>query len=482
VRGSSVQIKEFGGANTDMSGQIPDNGFQHVYNMWNTLGKTLRAREGIQQWGNYGINNASLVGRWRTSTAIDRWLASTTAATYEMSKIGAAGSLISAFPTHLQLQWNDLAFLFREDTTAIRTWDGAAIVATLQPYFANVGTVFQGRMFICSNKAAGAAKSQLRFSAVMDSFAPNVAAGWNTANDAGVLSIETSDADWITAVAVMNDTLYVFKSFSTWVVYTNNSVSTSWTVRQIHPSVGCIGRDTPVVIGGLLYFLSAQGVYRTDGTTFERISDPISSRFENLDATTYVSTNARSAVWYQNLYIMNNNHTGGELDVYNIDNGSWTQWNTENPLSRIIGVPDGTPPYFVGMYNETGGVLARFINSNTYKDYDGTVDYTCSFLTKYFDFDKPDVIKYIPEVNFDMSSQTGITQSVTCTMFVDGNVTAGGSFQAQTNNSARRLYRFTGPKRCRILACSAQFVPAGDIELNSINFVIDIKEREGRAG
>ena len=477
MRGSSVSVKEFGGTNTDMSGQIPDNNFQRVYNMWVTLGKTLRAREGIQQWGNYGITNGSLVGRWRTSTAIDRWLASTTAATYEMSKIGAAGSNISAFPTHLMLQWNDLAFLFREDTTAIRTWNGTAITATLIPYFANVGIVHKNRMFTVSNKATGVAKSQLRYTDIFDINAPNTLAGWT---NGGTISVQTSDADWITAVAVMNDTLYIFKSFSTWVLYTDG-VDTSWTLRNIHPSVGCIGRDTPVVIGGLMYFLSAQGVYRTDGTTFERISDAIPDRFDNLDATTYVSTNDRSAVWYKNLYILNNNSSGGELDVYNIDNGAWTQWNTVNPLSRIIGVPDGTPPYFVGMYNETSGVLARYIDSNTYKDYDGALDYTCSFLTKYYDFDKPDVIKYIPEVSFDMNFQIGITQSVTCTMFVDGNVTAGGSFQVQTNDSDRRLYRFTGPKRCRILACSAQFVPAGDIELNSINFVIDIKEREGRA-
>lgn len=93
---------------------------------------------------------------------------------------------------------------------------------------------------------------------------------WRTggADGAGFLPFETTDGDPITALVSFGYYLLVFKEHSVHVVAGFNPEN--WTVRRL-ADVGAMGSKAAVEHDGFVYFISGEGLYRTDGTTVTHV-------------------------------------------------------------------------------------------------------------------------------------------------------------------------------------------------------------------
>lgn len=482
MRGNPVTIKNFVGHKPSTNnGEIPDNGFVLLENFWVTRSGTLRARVGYRrEAGTQTYQQGTLLGQWKTVAGIEKLIASDANGVHAVSWDGGSHALVNANPASLLLQQDTRAYLFHTSGN-IRTWNGTTHTDTGISQQATVGTQHKFRFFICNNQASGTPRSQLTYSSIFDLAAPNTAAAWPGGGGGGTIDINSSDADFITAVVVMNDVLFVFKRFSTWAVYVEGSPP--WTVRNLHPTIGCVGRDTAVAIGGLIYFRSAFGVYRTDGTTFEEISGDVKEIFDNQPSFTPTEVNKRSAAWFGDYYIINDGY-GKNWQVYNIENGAWSTFSTTayTGISRILTLVEFSPPRlsFIEYESTNVGRLNKFEELNGYKDKDGTVDVPLKMYTKFYDFDNPSSFKMIREINLDIDTPDGNNQSLTGWLYNDYNSSAV-HIQAVPGPSRRRLWRFRGPQRCRVCKFELDGAIVQDIEINSITFDMGLVGRVGDA-
>jgi hypothetical protein len=92
--------------------------------------------------------------------------------------------------------------------------------------------------------------------------------------------VNPGDGDYITDIIVYQERIYVFKQFSTWIVSATGPVA-SWTVKILDPNVGAVAPNCVVQTRGLLFVLSAKGLYRCDGVVYDFVGYPIQDLFLN---------------------------------------------------------------------------------------------------------------------------------------------------------------------------------------------------------
>ena len=197
-------------------------------------------------------------------------------------------------------------------------YDGTVIAGFAGP----VGTHcadWKGRMWVINSVGTNGQESNVDFSGPEDwqTWYPNTAAG--------VIAINPGDGQFCTALQVYNDSLYVFKDRSIWVI-NGESEPSSFAPRLVHATLGCIGRGTVQLIDGFMYFLSGEGVYRTDGTTFEELSQPIRNEFWNQDYQAQSMVLENDACYFDNKYILALGMTTTTLYVYDTVSESWSMW------------------------------------------------------------------------------------------------------------------------------------------------------------
>lgn len=476
VRGNVVTLKEFEGHYTAEDGQIPENGFASLVNCEVTDKGTLATRRGIANHGSQTADGGIILGRWRTSQGTDKLVVRDNGATAIKFMNLDCSTGVTTFTTtaaNLLLQHNDKAFLFGVGSN-LRTWDGFTNTLTAVTYKATVGIVYKSRMFIANNASATVTSSQLRFSELFTTD-PATAGAWGANN---FISVDSSDGDFITAVAVLNDQLIIFKRFSTWSL-TYSIEPADGELRNLHPTIGCIGRDTVVVIGGLLYFRSAMGIFRTDGSTFELLSANVKEDFDTASASVTLC-NARSAIEYDGKYLTSFNDSS-TIHVYNIETGAWSKWVTTNTFTRLLSLPDQAPwewrTWFAGatgkcgIYDDLGG----FVDENS-------TTYDVSIVTKNTNFDKPELAKQIKEIALDCNTEFGSnTLTIEVEYVKDHTSTIGPYTDTVTNAFKRKYLRFTGPGKCRFLETAFTYTPTVYSEINSISYDISTRERVGRA-
>lgn len=483
MRGNPVVIKNFDGhygvGTTDAyrDGQIPENGFRTLKNIMVTSKGTLRPRRGIRrETGTLNLQNATLLGQWRTAAGINKAVITSNSGVTFCDSNGTNANTPTATAADLLLQQNNKAFLFRDATTNIRTWDNTTLTTTTIAVNANVGVVHKSRMFVANNASSGTTRSQIRYSEIFDLNAPDTTAGWPALN---TIDIQSTDADFITAMIVMNDVLFVFKRFSTWAVYVEGEPS--WTVRNLHPTIGCIGRDTVQAIGGLIYFRSSTGVYRTDGTTFELISGPVKEWFDDQPGMLYSDCNKRSGAWWGEYYILSDNYST-RWHVYNIDNGAWSTFDTAaNPISRIYYWPEYSPPRLVAMEYITGsatGTILKFEELNGFGDGSGSTTVACELATKAFDFDKPSEWKMLREVALETTQNLGAGSLTMNGTVWSANVSVATAAVASPNEQG--IFRFRGPFRCKDAQLEIDFNSTVDLEITAFVFDVGVVGQIGK--
>lgn len=148
--------------------------------------------------------------------------------------------------------FNDLAIFVNENITT-QKWNGAGASSNLlgSPP-ANVKWVcaHKSRVFM-ANSSAGA--SRLHYSASDDG------EDWTTADSAGFIDVSPDDGDEITGIVSIGNALLIFKKLSTWVM--QGFSPTTFTLKQVSPSVGCVAGKTIIRCDSFAIFLAQDGVY-----------------------------------------------------------------------------------------------------------------------------------------------------------------------------------------------------------------------------
>lgn len=494
MRGNPITIKGFEGIYTpsedgvhEPAGSIPDTGFIQAWNCLITNSKTVRIRKGIQPLNIINYRSLRILGIYNNLLVFSHNGGVRTINT----SVGTEATIDGSNPAALALEYNDILYLFYATSGNIRTWNGATstLTATALNYQASVGVNFKSRFWIVPNELSTIAASQVRYSDIFAVNAPNTASGWS---NGGVIDVASDDGDFITGLVVLNDTLIIFKRQSTWALYVSGSPST-WTLRNLHPQIGCIGGRTAKVIGGLIYFRATSGVYRTDGTTFEKLSNNVDGSFKQPAGAVNASVcNLRSATWWQNYYLLQDGNPSGIIDVYNIDNGAWTRWlctdyDLNDPFWYELGNTSDLLFVDYDSVAATGRIVKYQDGIDSFADGNSlNTPYQMELETKWFDFDQPVEFKMVREIAIDASIAWEFSSGSVTITTVMSNDNGSQASRSQTITSTfaktlRNLFRFRGMFRTRTCKLNITSVASKDLEINSITFDVQPVGRVGRA-
>lgn len=129
--------------------------------------------------------------------------------------------------------------------------------------------------------------------------------------------------DQITGGAVNNNSLIVFKNYSTWKWDTYNLIT-------LHTSIGCRAPKSIATIDDWTFWLSHQGVYATNGGKPFRISKQVKDYIDGITDITAPVGWAEDNYYY--LYIGTSNGVTNCLLIYDYDNNAWSV----KPMADVI--------------------------------------------------------------------------------------------------------------------------------------------------
>jgi len=386
------------------------------------------------------------------------------------------------------VQYNDKFYVLTTGN-GIYEWDGVAATHVTGSPDADFGIIFKERMF--TFKTAGANGSRVTFSDVSDVSAT----GWG---NGGFLDCRPGDGDFIVAMAVVQDTLLIFKMNTTFALYVAPDPA-DWTLRIINREIGCTSKYACQEVEGYVYFVAAMGVYRTDGITFDVISNPVSVAFTGRKIT-QASAHTDALVWWNDRIIValapndeiptwaslantrwadlantlwNGSPPTKEYWVYYLRAAGWTQWDMSeagiNPFT-FVGVRASTPDR--GLYAADADDSGRIfrLTENNYADNDGTQDvaYTAELETKTFDFGIPTIMKRMKWVGLHRRGGAG---QVDFQAIVDGSSKPVQSFSL----SGEGLSKAVGPGYGDLFRFNVKMLGQAFMEFHSLTCHMHVK-------
>jgi hypothetical protein len=379
----ALPIKEFAGLNIrEPVGAIKDNELSKCINF--DLGRAgeLTKRTGFEQVhdGSYlGANAIRLIGLYITSS-ISQFIARAGNAIYR-SNDGLVWTVIGSYNVEYGVQYADKFYMVRKDGVILE-WNGSTITTITGSPTGTFCIIHKERLFVLNTEGTGPLNSRVWFSLAGDI----TATGWIGTN---TFDVKAGDGDFLTCGAIVNDVLMLFKSRSTWGMYVQGTSSVDWILRSLHPKIGCVSKYTPKEIENVVYFVSSRAVYKTDGTSFVDISEPIASVLRN--RVVNVSTlHLDSAAWWEDKYIclLQPDTVTIKYYVYHIRAKGWTEWQFPGSVpikpGSFIEVETATPQrgLYAGDFNTLGKVY-RY-GANVYTDVG--ISYDSTLETKEYDF------------------------------------------------------------------------------------------------
>lgn len=333
-------------------------------------------------------------------------------------------------------------------------------------------TLFKDRLFAINSLHTSGQESRLYFTDAQNY------TSWPANN---FIDVAPANGEFCVCTVVFNDQLIVFKNKSTWVL-TADGQPTSWVMRTLHPTIGCVGRGTPLIISGFVYFLSGDGVYRTDGTTFERISEPIDSTIKGLTSSLVSSSVlARDAVFYDDKYILLLPDTLGACDrayVYDTRVQQWSRWmfGSGVDISGVVPYQEPTPP-FLWLGHRTSPI-AYYMGQFGNIPVDGTAsNYTVNWQSKMLTHGEAMSYKRNYMVGLDVGPMSDELQNVTISHRKDATIpgvshnpatVSGGSVTGY--DQSRKLLKYKGAGYFRFLGISIVYVGSKKFELFSVTW------------
>lgn len=251
-------------------------------------------------------------------------------------------------------------------------------------------------------------------------------------------NLEFGDGDYLVASVPYNDQLLFFKTRKTYVVSVGPD-PLNWTYRALSDHIGCVGRGTIKHIDGKIYFLSTEGVVRTDGSQAELISDPI----EDLLETYRDFKNPQNAMdifasYYKGKYILWIPRTletsvGDNALVFDLATQTWTQWRLTGGVSCWGEVRVSEKWDDALFFGSWAGNKIWKMSRNVWTD-NGTA-YSLSFTTKKHNFGSPMSRKRLHLVGLTVKDEAPATSTYVISTKHDDATPAVSKTQAPTTFS-----------------------------------------------
>lgn len=315
-------------------------------------------------------------------------------------------------------------FVFFTDGTTLRTYNPATnAVATAGASPATTGgiiRVYQNKLYL---RGSATKPERVYFSALGNG------ESWSANDYFDVPSQATGETgatgDPITAFAVHQNRLIIFKRYSTWAWDTSRLV-------QIHKTIGCVGKRAFCTVGNYLYFMSYDGVQRLSGNFIEPVSLKIKSTIDAIpdarkpeiameffDDKVFVATAASGAA-NNNIVLVNYPF----LRVDELRQAPWSYWkggSNEMAFSvfSVYQQDSTTDPILTGGRASADSVVIKLDTGTS--DYPSTAAITSYYKTKYF----PIVARY-KKAHIFMKAQT-VSSNLTFRWQIDFGESGGAT-------------------------------------------------------
>lgn len=241
------------------------------------------------------------------------------------------------------------------------------------------------------------------------------------------VAIAEGDGEVITGIVTIADRILVFKNSSIHVIYTTDSPE-NWTIRQVAPDVGCVGPNALVNSKGLVYFLSLDGLWITDGVALSRISDPITPvfayRVRNNAANDTISiyddflickVNC-SPYWESTTYTtMIYRYTGGSVKGFTESKSILAPINSTGTtpsmasIHKIVPAAVNNAPFYV-VFAKTAPKFYRLVDAVSEQGGESTVPETvrCFLKSKSFNFEEPTRYKRVKYATLQLYAESPV--------------------------------------------------------------------------
>ncbi len=193
--------------------------------------------------------------------------------------------------------------------------------------------MFKDRMFITGNQSEvhGPNNYRVYYSATGN------AESWPVNN---FFDVSPGDFDFVAALAVIHDTLYIFKQRSIWALSFETDPFNG-TLRKINEQYGATGPFSVAVSQNIVYFIGDRSIYRLQNNFIDDIGDKLSLKDHhnpfgafNLDSIVVHDQSLTAAI--------RTNLLGTRIYRYfncNLNNGAWTEYDFREHLNRLLYVP-----------------------------------------------------------------------------------------------------------------------------------------------
>lgn len=153
--------------------------------------------------------------------------------------------------TNFKGNFSDVALIASNGVDAVKVYDGTTLT--------NLENAPTGLNFVTSheNRLYGAVKNELHYSALRKP------TDWNTVDQSGQIVIENKGGEDISCVVGGTGKIVVFLPHSMHELYGTGPIN--FRLQVITEEIGCVCHQSAVMVGGILFFLSHDGIYRYAG-------------------------------------------------------------------------------------------------------------------------------------------------------------------------------------------------------------------------
>lgn len=430
---TQIAVKGFVGLNLEQNARsIEDGQLSECVNFNLERGGELTKRQGLIKVNSgavLGSNAVTILGHYLTSTHSQIIVKAGDNVFY--SNDGITFTLIGAYPTATYgVQYNSKFYIIRSSAEMVE-WDGAAASVVTGSPSGTFGIIHKERMFVLNSVAAGSLNSRYYFSSP-----GNVTStGWPSTN---FIDVQPGDGDFLVAMAIIQDLLIIFKGKTTWALYTQGT-TTDWVQRNLSYEVGCISKYSIQLAQDYIYFSGESAIYRTDGASFEKISEAIGSLIEDR-IVNLTTVNQDSFAYWENklICLIAPDASTKRYFVYHFKSNGWTEWEFAGGIApgTFLEIRTNTPQQglYAGDLSSSGNLLR--LGDGVFADIG--VNYPCRFRTKQFAFDSPNNMKRGKWVGVEMMGLVTFNYAHE----VDGEVTSSG---AAISESSTRQVKIPGP-------------------------------------
>ena len=250
-------------------------------------------------------------------------------------------------------------------------------------------TVFSNYTFLANVAVGGTAhKSRLYWSAI-DSIS-----SWGASD---FRDVSKNDGQEITGVAVLGETLVIFKNRSIWIGFFTGDSDIPFIFRKSRSNVGCLSGGSIQEVDNGLVFLAADGYYYFDGNNSFKMSDKVTS---TLDLLNYNRFQNSVSIYYlaKNRYIssmtLSGNSTHDRNMTWDSFNNAWSTYDGINANCFVRVFSSGQERIYFGDYS---GYVYLMDTGSTDNPAGSATAIDAYYYTKWFDFGDLVAQKAVPD-------------------------------------------------------------------------------------